>query len=645
MWSERCYWQAVLGGGGFLTIAAAVIMSPLEPKVIKNEHQTRNISFQHVGSLFAGRDFAHIFSVMNFSKLIIWHNLIIQNLDKTHLRVLNTTDVPTALVNSTFKALTTDLSDLRSELEYLCSALSCPVPPAKSELVDSTDDVLHTLPETLLSGISWSSVKFKGKRQKRQVAEILGLVSFGLSVFDLQQTLQLKSQLSQLENNNHLLASEIDQQGELIDDLSRHLGSIQKHLVEMNTWLNQEAWREGVRTLVALMRSAVTRLRRWIVGLNTIMIHRKIDPLILSSDQLSSALSILKPKALEKGYELLADQLFELSHEHLSYLSQEGEIFIILHIPMGRNPPLQMYKYLPVPLLLSDGQLALPQPGNFILAINDQCTEKLELENRELELCSRRGGAYICPKGLTSKRVTASCLGALFVGTLQQIRHECVFKRFKQDYEAISVIGPNKITLVSPPKTTTTVHLSCVDGNVSQTVVSGLVEIVIPAGCVLSTFNHVFKPDDSIKLEMFLARTIHSFDLNSSIFGTESPIPPAGFVEYPVRKWKSSAFVPPKQSDSYAVVFGLVIAITIICVLTVTALCYVGCRIWAESRRRRRPSAPTRRLKKMRKPTSEDTGMGKLSRPTLLTPDSSLGQQSDQEERPTVELDVHNDNF
>src|SRR5210317_1380935 len=121
---------------------------PKGPDVVRLTHvqsaSLRNSSFQEVGTVFPGRDFAQLFSLFDVTQSVYDFNHILKELDDAHERAIKVgkfKGFTLVILNASFVSLHNELHSVRNSLMFTCQLANCKERPKASrampDLVDS----------------------------------------------------------------------------------------------------------------------------------------------------------------------------------------------------------------------------------------------------------------------------------------------------------------------------------------------------------------------------------------------------------------------------------------------------------------------------------------------------------------------------
>ena len=271
------------------------------------------------------------------------------------------------------------------------------------------------------------------------------------------------------------------------------------------------------------------RIRRTVEGVMELTQHRLSDKLV-NQDQLYRTLRRLRSQLLEKQLEMALPSLNDVYKLSTSYLAFVGNSTIrgILHIPLMRvGTRIQLYRYIPAPVMMHDGHTILPKPGKHFLAVAEDGSLYKELSQEELSFCHHLGDMYNCDdSGFSLRTRSESCLMALFDRAPATIADSCAFVAHVE-VDRIMQLGPNEVLLYqSHVRQSGTVYVSC-PGRSDTVEYVGMKRIIVPAGCYLKSRSFFFDGASSLvtspislKIQEFPVQDVFSPHFNDSLWIT-----------------------------------------------------------------------------------------------------------------------------
>lgn len=498
----------------------------LQVQTIDPTAPTRNITFKEMGRYSPGVAYGHITSELNLTRVVEVYNKLVGYLDSAHGKLLAKrvgNALTTNLLNSTFFSMHGELRDTAVELDFARKAAGCTL-----TLQHSIHTRVTGMPRP---GADFSKLNYWTKtappsedgppvmgRKKRQLGAVIGAIAAGTSVYNLYETNQLKKQLSVEDRRVRLVAAGVLSATFAINTIDSHTRELKDATEKLASQVAEDGLKVVLLEVAAYISTVAISLTNWARTVNEILILKKLAPRFFDVKHLQDSLRYIEEEAGKRGFTAVSIAVNDLAADPVSFVAEEGVVYLMLHVPLARNDPLLLYKLVDTPFLLADGRTVRIDSKYDYLAVNSAQTEYSELLVEELSSCPKRDDFYLCPFGVTKKNLLSSCLGAVFAGNTRHIKTACRFSQEDYSQESVTQVATNKVLIFSPPGTFTTVTTTC-KTIVSRRHVKGHSVVTVPNSCTLSTINFVFRPDDPFQLaSKFLSRPVTGFLMGNSNF-------------------------------------------------------------------------------------------------------------------------------
>ncbi len=486
--------------------------------------RSHNLTFLRTGSASMGHDVGHLLAEANITHGIIEFNQIVSSMNHAHASLLNTNASRKikAACNSTFTGLYLSMDDVRDELEVVCAHTDCGLTlrpfalQEKGYRVDALKRRIEHGQNEVLRSESEYTFQYKDRpdnRTKRQLGPFVGLASFGLSIYDALNVHHLHHQLSDVElRMKHIMAT-VETQSVSINQNVDNIRLLEAFLQTLWTWKYDHEFMEWLEILSMQFRDYTSILHTWAASLATTLTTGKLAPRFFDASSISHALSHLQMQAAGKDLVPMASTLHEVLGHDISFFVRNGVIHLIVHIPLRKAQVLELYQYIPSPMLLSDGRAVLANTQD-LLAINREMTEYAQLSLEQLHSCKRIKNTFLCSAAITHTDLDTNCLAALYTGRTNLVQKLCIFIEVDVSKVVITQLSTNKVSIYSPESAPATVILNCrgVDAT-SRQLRKGQHEITVPENCILVTGDSMFRPTRTHDFQSaFHIRTLAHFE-------------------------------------------------------------------------------------------------------------------------------------
>ena len=231
------------------------------------------------------------------------------------------------------------------------------------------------------------------------VAEIMGLTSFGTSMYSIGQLKTLKDNIGEQGEKIEFLSHQIQEQDLRIYNITQATRRYVEESVEAIGKVAEETRRltivkaleTSARTYLLNFRMALTDLT---IGITELMEGRH-SPLLIDPHKLDEAYKNLLAAAKKVGLEPVSLHPGIVFQTPVSVLGKDDrQLVVMVHVPLNVGT-LILHKYLPSPIIFEDKDVALyVEDEEKYLAMDTHQTIGLQLTPREFDRCLGMKGVY-----------------------------------------------------------------------------------------------------------------------------------------------------------------------------------------------------------------------------------------------------------
>jgi hypothetical protein len=338
-----------------------------------------------------------------------------------------------------------------------------------------------------------------------------------------------------------------------------------------------------------------TKLLEVARGLESLL-HGRLDPSLVNTLSLEEIMKSLNEKAAEQGLKLLHREISMVFKSPITYVALEnGLIDIIVHIPLVKQDPIELYEYIPIPIKIGNLIMTVESQKE-VLAMDKNGNLGLELSKVDLIQCqienTHDGKVYLCPNSnLVRNNVRSTCLGSLMSGRMETICDRChhLVEQSNLSEEFAKQISQD--TIIMYIQENDTAQLVCRNGSRSAKLSMGLHRIVVSPGCQMISESFVFAPQVEVDISSsFMEQRINFVreELLGQVENQEldrvyeelSKIEPIKRVD--LRKLKDWIQRSDSARNHSVVTYGLLVLSVMISVAIVGYLAYLYCKIKAK---------------------------------------------------------------
>ena len=180
----------------------------------------------------------------------------------------------------------------------------------------------------------------RGKRSLAKLAQWIGLVGFGTSLYTSSQVAALKKEFDNQDSEQRVVSQKLDFQSLRITNLTRYVNSYHELVLDTITRLSANTKKAAMEThgksLLLTLETFKNEVKDFIIGLTSLM-DGKLHPLLIEPSKLSRAYQDLVQRARRERLAPLNDDpsiLFTCPTSTLA--SRENEdLIVIIHVPIN----------------------------------------------------------------------------------------------------------------------------------------------------------------------------------------------------------------------------------------------------------------------------------------------------------------------
>lgn len=444
---------------------------------------------------------------------------------------------------------------------------------------------------------------FFGKESHRDKRQALAALSMGFGIFGLGTSIyntveigKLQGEMAKTQQEVSLIIEKMDAENEAVNKLSTSVMTLKQtcqKVIEISK--DNRIHVDHLFTLSLMVNEHNTKLLEVARGLESLL-HGRLDPSLVNTLSLEEIMKSLNGKAAEQGLKLLHREISMVFKSPITYVALEnGLIDIIVHIPLVKQDPIELYEYIPIPIKIGNLIMTVESQKE-VLAMDKNGNLGLELSKVDLIQCqienTHDGKVYLCPNSnLVRNNVRSTCLGSLMSGRMETIRDRChhLVEQSNLSEEFAKQISQD--TIIMYIQENDTAQLVCRNGSRSAKLSMGLHRIVVSPGCQMISESFVFAPQVEVDISSsFMEQRINFVreELLGQVENQEldrayeelSKIEPIKRVD--LRKLKDWIQRSDSARNHSVVTYGLLVSSVLISVAIVGYLVYLYCKIKAK---------------------------------------------------------------
>ena len=366
----------------------------------------------------------------------------------------------------------------------------------KDELVRSLGDkASEWKPPTPAPSTAVTTASPRGKRDVISAGTLFQLAGFALSLFNKRELSNIKRAAESNEGHQRYVASKAEESLLRLSNLTAYTKAVYDSTLKIaktQTDLWREIKRVGLEAEVAqLKRIFLSEFTLFMTGIQS-LIEGHFSPLLINPDLLQSTYDNIVNKARSESLNPVSDDADTLFQSPTSVIgTNDGDLLIVVHIPLYSGSLMRLYRYVAAPFPLRDNIVATIRHNKEYLALDPSGTVGKELSATEILKCDRINRIHHCNgENVLQKNLEQLCLYNLYNQQVEEIEDYCDVEISKVRSHAIQLSGNQFRILVTEPTQLTWI---CHDGNSKVETIHGVYILTLTESCSkANTPDHVF---------------------------------------------------------------------------------------------------------------------------------------------------------
>ena len=335
----------------------------------------------------------------------------------------------------------------------------------------------------------------RGKRDVISAGSLFQLAGFALSLFNKRELSNIKRAAESTEGHQRYVAAKAEESLLRLSNLTAYTRGVYDttmKIAKTQTDLYREIKRVGLETEIAQMkRIFLSEFTLFLTGIQS-LIEGHFSPLLINPDLLQSTYDDIVNKARSESLNPVssdADTLFQSPTSVIG--TNDGDLLIIVHIPLYSGSLMRLYRYVAAPFPLRDNIVATIRHEKEYLALDPSGTVGKELSATEILKCDRINRIHHCNgENVLQKNLEQLCLYNLYNQRVEEIEDFYNVEIGKVKSHAIQLSGNQFRILVTEPTQLTWI---CHDGSSKVETINGVYILTLTETCSkANTPDHVF---------------------------------------------------------------------------------------------------------------------------------------------------------
>ena len=324
-----------------------------------------------------------------------------------------------------------------------------------------------------------------------------GIFGTFMGLYNAHQMEKLRSDLGGVIQKQNMMLEVLNDHSDRISALETKMQTVQQRMAVEDLLRPDELQAELNKGLL-ILKTAVTKVIHAVQEAH----HHRLAVDYLTPRDLHDLYNQIQDTADQSKYKLLTKFPSDLFQLELSYLFDEEDVTLIIHVPMvPEESLLKLYRLKPFPIPFSDTLALLPKPSSALLALSQGLPRAMtSIEHADLIDCHQVSQVFLCERhGVLKNNVKSTCLGALFEQDIPVAQELCHLELVPYQEEVIQLKN-NWFLIYSPLMYTG--YVKCFNSTSSAIPIKvGINQIFIDPSCKLELKNHTLTSDLSMKLD------------------------------------------------------------------------------------------------------------------------------------------------
>jgi len=295
---------------------------------------------------------------------------------------------------------------------------------------------------------------------------------------------------------------------ERIREMAEQIQSLQIAAVEVSNFAKDKYWvSRDMVFLEGAISGAEEVSNRIVRGVKSLM-DGSASPDLINPEYAQQLIVNLRSIVNRQGLNLLMDSTHDIYLYETSFLSfANNTLRCFIHFPLHRPEGLlELYRYLPAPIIATNQTFFHPLPENELLAISKTRLKFREMTDDNLQRCHRLRDIYYCPRqNFYHKNLLSSCLMNLFTNKKRETLQSCRF-RISPPHDFLVQFSASDFLMYVAEKEQAFCRCSAVDPY-DPIPVNGLMSVALQPGCSCSTQGFYLEGATDLYVKSYITST------------------------------------------------------------------------------------------------------------------------------------------
>ena len=176
-----------------------------------------------------------------------------------------------------------------------------------------------------------------------------------------------------------------------------------------------------VRPLTNIFRAST---QDFLIGL-TSLLQGRLSPFLVNPDEIMHIFKNVQVQIQAYNKKTVSSEVMSLFYEKTSAVVYNDTLFAIVHVPILKDNPLKLHKYIPSPHFIDDNTVLTIDTPQKYLALDDAGLKGLLFTQNQIEDCTIENNFYKCRNNILIKDLDSLCLYNLYYMQIEKIQQTC----------------------------------------------------------------------------------------------------------------------------------------------------------------------------------------------------------------------------
>ena len=392
-------------------------------------------------------------------------------------------------------------------------------------------DLSSTLINDVIFFLEWNStllptIENEQSRHKRQAAAIGSIFSLGLTIIEewqIQSLIRANAReqhkiqeiVHVVRDHANKIKANADAIAALKTDYQSAIGALYEH----------QRLAAALISVNAFLTTHVIDVERFALSIFALATGF-LPPALINPAKLLSNFESLRHKAATHGLVPVSTPSHSLFQSKISISVSHNSLYILVHVPLRGDEFFELFRYISIPYPITNVTAARIETDQRYIAVDKDHARHIPLTDYDIAKCSTSEDTWTCTENsMTINDIDRSCIGTLFTGRSQKIRHVCTINLIKLESTHTARLATCTWSILAP-NDGRDMMLSCSEGARTSVRIQGPFTLSLNTSCRATIESFSFycpiaidqRANNVIQIPNSLPRSIsHLFEAKSDV--------------------------------------------------------------------------------------------------------------------------------